>query len=159
MALQLNATSGYDDVFWTNVLKKIESLIEDSTNYGHIYIAPNMQIQAPQSIRLWGTSANSEVLKYTEWIKRYNVEISLYMTAQSDSENFYKIFYDQSEYLHQILANNVNISGALGWYDGQLDDIVFDDLTSEEDDVEGLHKASFNFSCLVNRITTAEILS
>ena len=91
MALQLNATSGYDDVFWTNVLKKIESLIEDSTNYGHIYIAPNMQIQAPQSIRLWGTSANSEVLKYTEWIKRYNVEISLYMTAQSDSENFYKI--------------------------------------------------------------------
>jgi len=79
------------------------------------------------------------------------------MITQSDSENFYKTFYEQSEILYQTMANNGNHSGALGWYDGIVEDISFDNLTGEEGDVEGLHKANFNFSCLVDRTTTATI--
>ena len=157
MALQLNAASGYDEVFWTNVLKKIEALINESSPYGHVYIAPEMQDKSPQSVRIWGDSADSEVLKHREWIKRYNTNISLYMSSESPTENFYKSFYDQSEVLYQVIANNATISGALGWFDGKVDNIVYDQLDSVEEGIDGLHKASFDFSCLVNRITTATI--
>ena len=157
MALQLNAASGYDDVFWTNVLKKIEALINDSSTYGYVYIAPEIQDKSTQSVRIWGDSAESEVLKHTEWIKRYKVNISLYMTSESPTENFYKNFYEQSEVLYQVMANNGVISGALGWFDGRIEDIVYDELDSLEEEIDGLHKASFDFSWLVNRITTATI--
>jgi hypothetical protein len=157
MALQLNAASGYDDVFWTNVLKKIEALINDSSTYGHVYIAPTMQDKSPQSVRIWGDSADSEVLKHTEWIKRYNANISLYMISESPTENFYRSFYEQSEVLYQVMANNNTVTGALGWYDGVVEDIIYDELDSVEEGIDGLHKASFDFSCLVNRITTATI--
>jgi hypothetical protein len=157
MPLELNATAGYDDVFWTNVLKKIEALINDSSTYGHVYIAPGIQDESPQSVRIWGDSAESDTLKHSEWIKRYNANISLYMISESSTENFYKSFYEQSEILYQVMANNGNISGALGWYDGKVEDIVYDELDPLEEGVDGLHKASFDFSCLVNRITTATI--
>ena len=55
------------------------------------------------------------------------------------------------------MANNGTISGALGWFDGMVEDIVYDELDSVEEGIDGLHKASFDFSCLVNRITTATI--
>ena len=157
MPLRLNSTSGYDDVFWTNVLKKIKALINDSSTYGHVYIAPEMQDISPQSVLIWGDSAESEVLKNEEWIKRYNANISLYMISESPTEGFYKSFYEQSEVLYQVMANNGTISGALGWYDGKVEDIVYDELDSLEEGIDGLHKASFDFSCLVNRITTATI--
>jgi len=157
MPLKLNAAAGYDDVFWTNVLKKIEALINDLSSYGHVYIAPEIQDKSPQSVRIWGDSAESDTLKHTEWIKRYNANISLYMISESSTENFYRSFYEQSEILYQVMANNGTISGALGWYDGKVEDIVYDELDSLEEGIDGLHKASFDFSCLVNRITTATI--
>ena len=55
------------------------------------------------------------------------------------------------------MANNNTVTGALGWYDGVVEDIIYDELDSVEEGIDGLHKASFDFSCLVNRITTATI--
>tara|TARA_Y100000401_G_scaffold47994_1_gene37171 strand:+ start:6281 stop:6760 length:480 start_codon:yes stop_codon:yes gene_type:complete len=158
MALQLNAASGYDDVYWTNVLKKVQTVIQDSTSYGNIYIAPQVQNTAAQSIRIWSTNSFSETLKETEWTRLYEVNICLYMITQNRSERFYKTFYEQSEILYQIMVNNDSVDGALGWYNGQVDDIIYNDLNEIEFAVDGLNKASFNFSCYVTRATTGTII-
>ena len=158
MALQLGVAAGYDDVFWTNVLKKVESLIEDSTDYGHIYISPEVDTTAPQSIRLWGNTSSSVTLKSTEWIKRYEVEIAIYMISKIRSDGFYDNFFQESERVYQIMADNNVIAGSLGWFDGSVTNIEYNQLTGNEDEIDGLYKAGFNFSCLVNRITTATII-
>jgi hypothetical protein len=144
--------TGYDDVYWTNVLKKVQEIIVGEFTYGKVYIAPQIEHPGPFSIRIWGPGANTEEVFSDAWHKVYQVNICMYMIEKNANENFYKRFYSDTERLYQLLFNNISISGTLGWYNGVPNDIVYNELDSNEEDIDGLNKAEFDFTCIVNRV-------
>ena len=143
--------TSYDDVYWTNVLKKVQSIIVAEFTYGKIYIAPDIKTQDPFSIRIWGTNTETDILFADAWHKTYSVDISMYMIEKNPSETFYKRFYSDTERLYQLLSNNISISGTLGWWNGVTNDIAYNELETNEEEIDGLNKAGFNFTCNVGR--------
>ena len=158
MALQLDSANGYVNAYWDYVLREIRAFLMDSSNYGNVYIAPSIEQGSSQSIRLWGSSFETQNLWKDKWTKQYEVDINLYAISQTNSEDFYRNFYEESERIYQLMYNNkISTNSTLAWYNGEVSDIVFDELEDEEDGIEGLHKANFSFTCLIDRATTATI--
>ena len=149
MALIKNTT--YDNVFYDNVLKKLRSIIttDRATN---VYISPNYQDQGSFSVRLWGSSSDTDAIYASEWRKVYNTEVVIYTVGDESSESFYEQLYSDSERLYQLLFNNKHISsGDFAWYDGQVGSVSFDEFIEGEDEIENLHLARFSFSCRITR--------
>ena len=149
MALVQGTT--FDYVYWTIVLNKVQEIIIAEFTYGHVYIAPEIQHIDPFSIRIWGPGASTESIWSDKWHKTYQVDINLYSIDKNPSEAVYKRFFNDSERLYQLMFNNVGISGSLGWYGGEVEDIVYNELEDTEEEIEGLQKAEFGFSCIVGR--------
>ena len=149
MALVLDTS--YNNVFYTNVLEKLRSIIT-TDRACTVYISPFYRDQGSYSIRLWGASAETDAMFSSEWRKLYNTEIALYSMGDDDDERFYEQLYSDSERLYQLLYNNKE-SGAstFSWYDGVVGSISFDDFTGGEDAIDGLHVARFAFSCRIDR--------
>ena len=150
MALVQGTT--FDDVYWTNVLKKVQEIIIGDFTYGHVYISPEIQHLDPFTIRIWGPGATTEALWSDKWHKTYQVDINLYSIDKNPSEAVYKRFLNDSERLYQLMFNNVNISGTLGWWNGEVENIIYNDLEGDEEEIDGLQKASLGFSCIVGRV-------
>lgn len=154
MALALGTT--YDNIWFDVVMDKIRDVINSDRSYSNVYISPTYKAMSSYSVRLWGYSA--ETLQYVanEWNKRYELEIVLYEILQSNDEASYKVFYSDIERLYQVLFNNkVGITTTNGntykFSDGLVGNIAINDLTEEEQAVDGLHSATFTFSCSVFR--------
>ncbi len=149
MALVLDST--YSNVFYKNVLVKLKSIIT-TDRASTVYISPSYQDKGSYSIRLWGTSAETDVVLASEWRKLYSVVIALYSMGEDNDAAFYEQFYSDAERLYQLLCNNTESgSTALSWYDGIVADTTFDEFEGDEDAVDGLHVARFSFSCRINR--------
>ena len=149
MALVLDTS--YNNVFYTNVLAKLRSIIT-TDRACTVYISPFYRDQGSYSIRLWGASAETDELFSSEWRKLYTTEIALYSTGDDNDERFYEQFYSDSERLYQLLHNNKNGgSTAQSWYGGIVNGIIFDDFTGGEEAVDNLHVARFSFSCRIDR--------
>tara|TARA_Y100001973_G_C5131442_1_gene297991 strand:+ start:271 stop:753 length:483 start_codon:yes stop_codon:yes gene_type:complete len=160
MPLTLGTANGYENVYWTYVLREIRAFLLDSSNYGNVYISPTIEKGLSQGIRLWGSSFETQNLWKDKWTKQYDVDINLYAISQTNSESFYKNFYEESERIYQLMYNNkVSTNSTLAWYNGEVSDIVFGELEDEEDEIDGLNKANFSFSCLIDRVTTATIIT
>tara|TARA_B100000424_G_scaffold216650_1_gene174710 strand:- start:71 stop:526 length:456 start_codon:yes stop_codon:yes gene_type:complete len=144
--------TGYNDVYWTNVLKKIQEIIVAEFTYGKVYIAPEITTHDPFSIKIWGPGATTEELFNDAWHKVYSVSVCMYMIEKNRSEAFYKKFYSDTERLYQLLFNNITVSGTLGWYNGVANDIVYNELEANEEDIDGINKAEIDFTCIVNRV-------
>lgn len=158
--LKINTTTvgeGYHNVFYEYVLKGLKSTLHNEFPGTQVYIAPDIiDGSHPFSIRLWGISAEIESESTQQWQKRYEVEFDLYCIEKNANENFYKQFYADIEHIHQIIFNNKTLavtvdSKTFTWIDGNIGEIEINDFKEEEDQIDGLHKASFNFSCLVER--------
>tara|TARA_R100000808_G_scaffold23896_1_gene53723 strand:- start:594 stop:1049 length:456 start_codon:yes stop_codon:yes gene_type:complete len=151
MALVLNTT--YNNVFYTNVLAKVRSIIT-TDRACTVYISPTYRDHGSYSIRLWGLSAETDELFATEWRKLYNTEIAVYSMGDDNDERFYEQLYSDAERLYQLLFNNVNNGAAsFPWHDGVVGEITFDDFTGGEEAVDGLHVARFTFSCRLSRVS------
>jgi hypothetical protein len=143
MALVLDTS--YGNVFYKNVLVKLRSIIT-TDRACKVYISPFYQDHGSYSIRLWGASAETDIMLASEWRKLYNVVIALY--SMGDDEQF----YSDAERLYQLLYNNNEAgSTALSWYDGVVNDTTFDEFEGDEEAVDNLHVARFSFSCRINR--------
>ena len=148
MALVLDTS--YNNVFYTNVLAKLRSIIT-TDRACTVYISPFYRDQGSYSIRLWGASVETDELFSSEWRNLYTTEITLYSMGDDD-ERFYEQFYSDSERLYQLLYNNKESGTAtFSWYDGVVGSIVFDDFSGDEDAVDSLHVARFSFSCRIDR--------
>ena len=149
MALVLDTT--YSNVFYTNVLVKLRSIITTDRSCT-VYISPAYKDHGSYSIRLWGASAETDVMHASEWRKLYNVAIALYSLGEDGDEAFYEQFYSDAERLYQLLYNNKESGTAtFSWYDGVVGEMIFDDFEGGEDAVDGLHVARFSFSCRIDR--------
>ena len=144
--------TSYDDVYWTNVLKKVQEIIIVEFTFGKVYIAPQIHSPEPFSIRIWGPGATTEEVFSDAWHKVYQVNICLYVIEKNPSEEFFKSFYSYTERLYQLLFNNISISGTLGWYNGVANDIVYNELDATEEAIDGLNKAEIDFTSTVNRV-------
>ena len=154
MALILGTT--YDNIWFNVVIDKIRDVITTDRNYSNAYISPTYKENGSYSVRIWGNSADTVQYVANEWNKRYELEIVLYEIIPSADEQFYKTFYADIERLYQVLFNNrVNSVTSDGntykYSDGQVGDITINDLTEAEEAVDGLHSATFTFSCSVFR--------
>ena len=149
MALVLDTS--YSNVFYTNVLAKLRSIITTDRAYT-VYISPDYKDHGSYSIRLWGSSAETDVLLASEWRRVYNVVIALYSTGEDGDEAFYEQFYSDAERLFQLLYNNTeNGAASYPWHDGVVGDVSYDEFEGGEDAVDGLHVARFSFSCRISR--------
>ena len=149
MALVLDTT--YQNAFYDGVLTKLRSIIT-TDRVCTVYIAPSYQDHGSFSIRLWGTSAETDELYPDVWRKLYNVEIAIYITGEDGDERFYEQFYSDAERLYQLLFNNFNITTSdYRWKDGEVGEIVFDDFVENEEVIDNLHVARFSFSCRITR--------
>jgi hypothetical protein len=149
MALVLGTT--YDNVFYDDVLTKLRSIIT-TDRACTVYIAPSYQDHGSFSIRLWGSSAETDELYPDSWRKAYNVEISLYTLGEDGDERFYEQLYSDAERLYQLLFNNSSIAtGDNTWKDGRVGEITFDDFVEGEEAIDNLHVARFSFSCRITR--------
>ena len=150
MALVLDTT--YNNVFYKNVLAKLRGLISADRDYGAIYISPTYEDKGSYSVRLWGSGAETDrITAPTEWTKAYSVDVSMYSVDQSPDESYWEQFLADGERLYQIMANNVNVSGSLGWFDGMVGDMRIEDLEEDEEAVDGLHTIKYDFVCRISR--------
>ena len=150
MALVLDTT--YNNVFYKNVLAKLRGLISADRDYGDIYISPTYEDKGSYSVRLWGSGAETDrITAPTEWTKAYSVDVAMYSVEQSPDESYWEQFLADGERLYQIMANNVNVSGSLGWFDGMVGDMRIEDLEEDEEDVDGLHTIKYDFVCRISR--------
>ncbi len=155
MPLRINNT--YQNVFYDFVLDSIRDVLISEFNYGKIYIAPNILHKDPFQIRIWGLSQEeTDNLANSEWQKLYNVEIVLGAISQNPNEQFYKQFYQDSERIYQVLWNNFKGSysktvslNTFHLLNGIVEDIEYE--IDEDDEIEGLHKATIGFNILANR--------
>ena len=149
MALVLDST--YNNVFYDNVLQKLRSIITTDRTCT-VYVSPTYKDRGSYSIRMWGLSAETDIMHSSEWRKLYNVELALYAIGEDGNERFYEQLYSDAERLYQLLYNNKESGTAtFSWYDGEVGEMVFDDFTDDEEDVDGLHVARFSFSCRIDR--------
>ena len=158
MSLKLGTADGYDNIYYTYILREIRGFLLDSSNFGGIYISPKIEPNISQSIRLWGDNVVTEESWNDKYIKNYSVDINLYMKINNINENFYKVFYQESERVYQLMYNNKKSSNStLAYYAGEVSEIVYNEFEDEESEIDGLFKANFQFNCLVDRVTTASI--
>ena len=140
----------YHNVFYDNVLIKLRSIITTDRPCT-VYISPRFKDYGSYSIRLWGFSSETDELFATEWRKVYNTTISLYSIGD-ESERFYEQFYSDAERLYQLLFNNMqNGANSFPWVDGTVGEVVFDDFEDDEETIDNLHVARFDFSCRISR--------
>ena len=150
MALVLDTT--YNNVFYKNVLAKLRDLISADRDYGAIYISPTYEDKGSYSVRLWGSGAETDhITTPTEWTKAYSVDVSMYSIEQSPDESYWEQFLADGERLYQLMANNINVSGSLGWFDGMVEGMRIEDLEEDEEDVDGLHTIKYDFVCRISR--------
>ena len=147
----------YTNIFWNFVLDPLRDLFVSEYSYGNIYIAPALIHQVPFSIRIWGDSVSA--LEYSDEanLRQHNIEVALYMIESIPDDNFYKQFYKDGERVHQLLFENkvtstssTNSAGSTitrSWFDGTVDSMTINDLTTEEDAIAGLHSIKCNFNC------------
>ena len=149
MALVLDTS--YSNVFYTNVLAKLRSIIT-TDRACTVYVSPDYKDHGSYSIRLWGSSAETDLMVASEWRKLYNVVIALYSIGEDGDEAFYEQLYSDAERLYQLLYNNKESGTAtFSWYDGVVGEMIFDDFEGDEDAVDGLHVARFSFSWRIDR--------
>jgi len=149
MALVLDTS--YNNFFYTYVIVELRSMITTDRAWT-VYISPDYKDHGSYSIRLWGSSAETDVILANEWRKLYNVVIALYSTGEDGDEAFYEQFYSDSERLYQLLYNNTeNGAASYPWHDGVIGDVSYDEFEGDEDAVDGLHVARFSFSCRISR--------
>ena len=150
MALVLDST--YNNVFYKNVLAKLRDLINADRDYGAIYISPTYEDKGSYSVRLWGSGAETaHITTPTEWTKAYSVDVAMYSIEQSPDESYWEQFLADGERLYQLMANNINVSGSLGWFDGMVGEMRVEDLEEDEEDIDGLHTIKYNFVCRISR--------
>ena len=150
MALVLDST--YNNVFYKNVLAKLRDLISADRDYGANYISPTYEDKGSYSVRLWGLGAETDhITTPTEWTKAYSVDVAMYSIEQSPDESYWEQFLADGERLYQLMANNINVSGSLGWFDGMVGEMRVEDLEEDEEDIDGLHTIKYNFVCRISR--------
>lgn len=150
MALVLDTT--YNNVFYKNVLAKLRDLISADRDYGDIYISPTYEDKGSYSVRLWGSGAETDhITTPTEWTKAYSVDVAMYSIEQSPDESYWEQFLADGERLYQIMANNINVSGSLGWFDGMVGEMRVEDLEEDEEGIDGLHTIKYDFVCRISR--------
>ena len=149
MALVLGTT--YNNVFYDNVLKQLRSIIT-TDRACTVYVSPVYKDMGSYSVRMWGLSAETDVMHSSEWRKLYNIELAIYAMGEDGNERFYEQLYSDAERLYQLLYNNKESGTAtFSWYDGVVGDMVFDEFEGDEEGVDGLHVAKFSFSCRISR--------
>lgn len=147
----------YTNIFWNFVLDPLRDLIVSEYAYGNIYIAPSILHQVPFSIRIWGNSIDT--LEYSDEanLRQHNIEVVLYSIETNPGEEFYKQFINDGERLHQLLfenkettttsTNSAGTSISRSWFDGTVDSMDINDLSGDEENIEGLHSIKCNFNC------------
>ena len=88
-----------------NVLQKLRSIMT-SDRTCTVYVSPTYKDRGSYSIRMWGISAETDIMHSSEWRKLYNVELALYAIREDGNERFYEQLYSDAERLYQLLYNN-----------------------------------------------------
>ena len=142
----------YTNIFYDFVLDGIRDLLTTEYPSGNVYIGPNKSLDAPFQVQIWGESAATDIHTAQSWQRSYQSTINLHFIEQNPNENFYKQMYADTERVAQVLFNNTNktivVEGdRIQWVEGIITNISFE----EDEAQEGLHTASIEFSCVVNR--------
>ena len=143
--------TSFDDVYWTTVLKNVQTILYSEFTYGKIYIAPEIQHIEPFTIRLWGPLADTEALMAIEWHKTYTVDVSIYSIEKNPTEKFYEQLYIDSERVYQSLFDNTTSTVGNGWWDGKVGSITYNEYEGNEAEIDGLQKISMDFTCVSGR--------
>jgi hypothetical protein len=154
----------YDNIYFDYVLNPLKDLLKDEFPSSAIYVSPTIKDKGNFQIKLWGTLAVSDDYRLNSWSKTYNVTLDLYMVESGANERFYEDLYARAERVYQLLYNNItksttityDLGSGIGsavsktWINGSVSEMIVNDF-AEDEDIEGLHKVSLDFSCNVER--------
>jgi len=146
----------YDNVYFDYCLDPLRDLFIAEYNYGKVYIAPSLLHKDNFSIRIWSNNTETIELFASAWQKQYNISIYLYEIETNPGEAYYKQFYNDIERIYSLLFNNPTKSTTVDtttytWIDGVCDSIEINEFEGDEEEVEGLNVARFNFNCKIIR--------
>ena len=149
------AATSFDNVFYTHVLKEIQSLLRAEFPGRKTYIGPAKEDDTSTwSCRIWGlmSELDEQYAGLEGWRRLYTSEILIYFSQDKFNEQAYEQMFRDTERLQQILYNNTVIDGSnnLGWFDGNVVSMDIADQ-SEDLDYDGLMSIRFEFSCRINR--------
>ena len=148
--------TSYENVYFEYVLDGVRDILQAEFTGLTCYISPTIKGNKNFSIRLWGPLATTMEEIQTQWGKTYDVTIDMYAIEKNPGEAFYKQFYGDAERIYQSLFNNHSKSITVGsttlvWVDGSVSEVEMGELSGEEEEIDGLHKASLSFSCIMRR--------
>tara|TARA_Y100000593_G_scaffold95110_1_gene199857 strand:+ start:8913 stop:9410 length:498 start_codon:yes stop_codon:yes gene_type:complete len=155
----------YDSIYFDFVLDGVRDILISEYESIKSYIAPQMSHHDNFQIRLWGPEASTENWWTDTWQKEYTVEIFIYFIEKNPTEDFYKQMYADVERIYQLLFNNktytktvttmadgaLERSSTFTWTNGEVDDMEINNMTEEDEEIDGLHVSTLNFTCLVER--------
>ena len=148
----------YENIIYDYIMIPLKSIISDDYSDSRpIYISPDIDTKSNFSIRLWPGEILTHNYTADSWTKQYDIEISVYMIDPGRKGQFIKQFFRESERIYQVLFDNAKAksttanSTARAWYDGQVENIIFNEYNDEEAEIEGLNVARINFNCKLNR--------
>ena len=154
--MPLSKGTTYDNVYYDFLLNPLKNIFKDEFVSSAVYISPDYKNQGNFEVKLWGSLATTEALRQQAWTKNYSVTIDIYLKEVNPKENFYELFYSRAERAYEVLFNNITKSTTIGsgtktWVNGEVSEMIINSLEEEEDQVDGLHKVTLDFSCIIER--------
>ena len=146
----------HENIFFDYVLDPLRDLFIAEYSYGKIYIAPRILHKDPFTIRIWGSETSTDQYVASAWQKQYDIQIALYSIEKNPGEKYYQQFFKDAERIYQLLFNNKAKSTTVNsvthvWIDGVCEGFIINEYEEEEEVVDGLNVARFNFNCKVMR--------
>ena len=144
----------FNNVFYTHVLKELESLVRAEFSGRKTYIGPvKDNDNAEFSVRIWGIGSelDEQYAGLEGWRRKYDSEIVIYYKADDPNDLFWEQMFRDTERLQQILYNNTVITGSnnLAWFECNVTDMIIGEDEDLED--ENIFIVRFEFSCRINR--------
>jgi len=144
----------YSNAFWNDVVVNLRDTISPEFAPVPVYVSPVFQESGNLGIRIWGESSSTIDYMQSGWSRSFDVTIALYMIKENPDEVFFKQFYQDAERLYQLLFDNkfIGANGTNnGFIDGVVSELIINEIEKDEEDINGLHVAKFNYQCIVQR--------
>ena len=154
--MPLSKGTTYDNLAYDYILNPMKNIFKDEFPSSSVYISERLNNAGNFEIKLWSSISTTEDLRNQAFSKRYNVTVDVYIREANPNEAFYELLYARAERAYQLLFNNQSKSTTVGgvthnWVAGETSDVVLNEFSDEESEIDGLNKISLDFSCLIER--------
>jgi len=145
----------YKSKLWSGTANGLQKLIKTELDIYPTYVSPIYKETGNLGIRIFPISVNHEDrLGSDEWRRSETLEIVLYCKSKSMDDRLYEQFFNDFDNIYQLIYDNKTyppLSSRPQWWDAVIDNVVFEQLTEDEAEIDNLHSIAMEFSCITTQ--------